>query len=332
MIRIIHYSFDYLYHTTPSLDIFVFGGRLVEYKMSSADDSSTNRSTTEILSEGPSGTTTADSVISQSPSSDSAAAAEQFKSCTSALLRPVGYPSPVTQLFEYILKAWDYQKGDNCSYKYIPSKETHLEMTANVMVRLPGRPPILVKDSKFRSSRVLAQNAVAQLALEKLSEEDPELKLALEQAAKELEERAAMPPPPPPPARGYNPYRSRGYHYNPAGFYYPPQGYAEVDMGGIPADGGMYYPMDMQSYYPRAPPPPPLMSAGSSTSDFGAYEHQQDMSMHAGYNGGYGPVVTPTGHPYAWGGQYMQPNPYFQPAGPYGMPMPPHGYSDPSIN
>ena len=34
-------------------------------------------------------------------------------------LRPVGFPSPVTQLFDYILHAWDYQKGDHCAYKYV---------------------------------------------------------------------------------------------------------------------------------------------------------------------------------------------------------------------
>lgn len=34
-------------------------------------------------------------------------------------LRPVGFPSPVTQLFDYILQAWDFQKGDHCTYKYV---------------------------------------------------------------------------------------------------------------------------------------------------------------------------------------------------------------------
>jgi hypothetical protein len=122
-------------------------------------------------------------------------------------LRPVGHPSPVTQLFEYTLKAWNNQKGDHCTYKYIPSRESHLEMCATVLVRLPEKPSLMVKDTKFRQSRVLAQNAVAQLALQKLAQEDPELREKLDQMAKEVEERKAavlngeVPPPPPPPSR-----------------------------------------------------------------------------------------------------------------------------------
>jgi len=123
-------------------------------------------------------------------------------------LRPVGHPSPVTQLFEYTLKAWDGQKGDHCTYKYTSSRDSHMEMSATVLVRLPNKPSLLVKDSKFRQSRVLAQNAVANLALQKLSQDDPELKDKLDQMAREVEERKAAaladanaPPPPPPPSR-----------------------------------------------------------------------------------------------------------------------------------
>jgi hypothetical protein len=118
-------------------------------------------------------------------------------------------------LFEYTLKAWNNQKGDHCTYKYIPSRESHLEMCATVLVRLPDKPSLMVKDSKFRQSRVLAQNAVAQLALQKLAQDDPELREKLDQMAKEVEERKTavlngeVPPPPPPPSR-YISYPAEG--------------------------------------------------------------------------------------------------------------------------
>ena len=132
-------------------------------------------------------------------------------------LRPVGHPSPVTQLFEYTLNAWDGQKGDHCTYKYSSSRDSHMEMSATVLVRLPNKPSLLVKDSKFRQSRVLAQNAVAHLALQKLAQDDPELKDELDQLAKEVEERKAAaladanaPPPPPPPSR----YTTEPHHFH----------------------------------------------------------------------------------------------------------------------
>ena len=92
-----------------------------------------------------------------------------------------------------------------------------MEMCATVLVRLPNKPSLLVKDSKFRQSRVLAQNAVANLALQKLAQDDPELKEQLDQLAKEIEERKAAaladanaPPPPPPPSR----YTTEPHHFH----------------------------------------------------------------------------------------------------------------------
>lgn len=123
--------------------------------------------------------------------------------------------------------------------RYIPSRESHLEMSASVLIRLPNKQALLVKDPKFRVSRVLAQNAVAQLALDKLALEDPELKAKMEALAEEMEIsriNSEMAPPPPPPHRfvsnpGYPNWRSRQY----------------------PNVGGQYY-----DYSPAFYPPPPF--------------------------------------------------------------------------
>jgi len=164
-------------------------------------------------------------------------------------LRPVGSPSPVTLLFEYALKAWDNQRGDHCTYRYLPSREagSHMEMLATVLVRLPNKQPLLVKDSQPRSSRVAAQNAVAQLALDKLSTEDSELAQELEMIRKEA---AAVKPAyysgnPSPDWQRRNHYHQNLYHARQAQ-YYPQYGYypsAEEDEFTAAQDSMMYYPM-----------------------------------------------------------------------------------------
>lgn len=349
-LRVIHR--EYRFSFCSLVESFVFVWSMGLDQMLSTDDSATNRSTE--ISETNSGTTATDSVVYQSPAQEGAADLNSFNSKASfPLLRPVGYSSPVTQLFDYIQKAWNYEKGDHCSYKYIPSRETHLEMTATVMIRLPDRATILVKDSKFRASRVLAQNAVAQLALNKLAEEDPELQETIDKLAKEAEERASMPPPPPAPTtRSYSYNYPRSSRYSPAapqfsqGYYYPaPGGYypSDHEMGGHPmmATEAMYYqaatPEMLMSagmpYYGRTPPPPaplvdPSLSAVSNTSND---EQQQNSSGENNFASPYPsscPIMTPTGQWYAGAGaspssphqfhpsyhwQYMQP-----PASPMG--------------
>ncbi len=326
-------------------------------QLSSSDDSATNRST-EISEAQYSGTTAADSsVVSlSSPAQDPESSLDDQASnkVSSSLLRPVGYPSPVTQLFDYILKAWDYQKGDHCSYKYIPSRETHLEMTATVMIRLPDRAaPMYVKDCKFRASRVLAQNAVAQLALKKLAEEDPELQQALDKAAKEMEERASMPPPPPPPSsrssysynynRATNRYSgaavsqyAQGYYYPTAGGYYPGSDH-EMNVHPMMAADAMYYQngaaspdMMSMSYYGRAPPPPapliePQVSAVSSGDTIQDQQENVNASMNNCGGGAYVngtppcPIMTPTGQWYGSAGNQ-------QAAAMHGSPSSPHHF------
>lgn len=111
-------------------------------------------------------------------------------------LRPVGHPSPVTLLFEYTVKAWDNQKGDHCTYKYLPCRDpsSPMEMVATVLVRLPNKQPLYVKDTKPRASRVVAQNSVAQLALEKLAVDDSELAEKLEVIRSESASTTFPPP------------------------------------------------------------------------------------------------------------------------------------------
>lgn len=112
-------------------------------------------------------------------------------------------------------------------------------MSASVTIRLPNRAPLLVKDPKFRASRVLAQNSVAQLALDKLSVDDPDLKAKMDALAEEIETNrinSELAPPPPPPHRfasspgypgGWRAPRYNNHHYydaSPAQFYPAPYG------------------------------------------------------------------------------------------------------------
>ena len=157
-------------------------------------------------------------------------------------LRPVNHPSPVTQLFEYTLRAWNYQKGDHCTYKYMSSRDPTLpvEIIATVLVRLPDKQPLLVRDQKPRMSRVQAQNCVAQLALEMLAADDADL-------AAEL--AAAGPSSPQPPAQFPR------YQSNPGRFPRSP-------MQQYPA---MYHPQQFFGY-PPAPPPQFYISSRSNSA------------------------------------------------------------------
>ena len=198
-------------------------------------------------------------------------------------LRPVGHPSPVTQLFEYTVKAWNNQKGDHCTYRYMPSRDptAPMEMIATVLVRLPNKQPLYVKDSKPRASRVIAQNSVAQLALEKLALEDSELASALETIKKEQEAASRQPQyrQPSSPWRAPRQYRHAMPHY------YPPQ-YPYF----VPTDNG-------EGEFMPPPPPPmfyPMMPLQSFESDEGAMSHEH--------------LMTPTyGAPYAYGYPPMAP-------------------------
>jgi len=206
-----------------------------------------------------------------------------------AQLRPVGHPSPVTQLFEYTVKAWNNQKGDHCTYRYMPSRDpaAPAEMIATVLVRLPNMQPLYVKDSKPRASRVIAQNSVAQLALDKLALDDPELATALETIKKEQETAARQPQYRTP----GSPWRPRPYrHAMP--YYYPPQ-YPYF----VPTDSceGEFMP----------PPPPsmfyPMVPLQSFESDEGVVPQEQLMTPTFGapppYAYGYPPMAPFMGPP-----------------------------------
>jgi hypothetical protein len=208
-------------------------------------------------------------------------------------LRPVGHPSPVTLLFEYTVKAWDNQKGDHCTYRYIPSRDpsTHMEMIATVLVRLPNKQPLYVKDVKPRASRVIAQNSVAQIALEKLALEDSELATKLETIKKEQEAAGAQ---------SHNrfsgsPYRNhRAYRGPMATHYYPPQ-YPPYF---VSADGMPTPQVSGQDGEFIPPPPPPMfypmMPLQSFESDDGVLPSEQLMTPTFGAPYGYGyPPVSP---------------------------------------
>ena len=224
-------------------------------------------------------------------------------------LRPVGHPSPVTQLFEYTLKAWDGQKGDHCTYKYTSSRDSHMEMSATVLVRLPNKPSLLVKDSKFRQSRVLAQNAVANLALQKLAQDDPELKEKLDQMAKEVEERKAAaladanaPPPPPPPSRfttephhfhwssNVAPRVRRHHHF--ASSQYP--GFHHQ----VPPQASPYYaPGPAPHYYPPGPYMPlPLQPSRSTSAPELVVPAEVPSEAYPSYDPATPAVMTPSGY------------------------------------
>jgi len=70
-----------------------------------------------------------------------------------------------TRLFEYVTSAWNYRKGEHCTYKYTSDHTTN-RFCASVTVRLPNRDPVCVTDSEYRLSRTAAQNVVAQKALD----------------------------------------------------------------------------------------------------------------------------------------------------------------------
>ena len=80
---------------------------------------------------------------------------------------PLAYSGAVTRLFEYVQRAWEGQRGEHCTYKYI-SQPGSTEVCASVIVRLPNRDPLLVRDDRYRFSRSAAQNTVAQMALDRL--------------------------------------------------------------------------------------------------------------------------------------------------------------------
>ena len=199
-------------------------------------------------------------------------------------LRPVGHPSPVTQLFEYTVKAWNNQKGDHCTYRYISSRDpaAPMEMIATVLVRLPNKQPLYVKDTRSRASRVIAQNSVAHLALERLAVDDPELASKLEAIKKEQESA---------PQRQHpgSPWRSRQYRTPfPNHYYAPPHHYPPYF---IPSENG-----DLGEY--AAPPPPPMfypmVPLQSFESDEGLPPSEQLMTPTFGAPYGYGYAHMPT--------------------------------------
>ena len=73
--------------------------------------------------------------------------------------------SPATRLFEYVSAAWNYRKGEHCTYKYTSNPTTGY-FCASVTVRLPNRDPVAVTDSEYRFNRTQAQNVVAQKAMD----------------------------------------------------------------------------------------------------------------------------------------------------------------------
>jgi hypothetical protein len=214
-------------------------------------------------------------------------------------LRPVGHPSPVTLLFEYTVKAWNNQKGDHCTYRYIPSREptSHMEMIATVLVRLPKKQPLYVKDTKPRASRVIAQNSVAQLALEKLAVDDAELAEKLETIKKEHESSGSQGYPQRfngSPYRSHRPYRSHMPHYYPQypQYFMPSEGMV------VPPEGEFLPP----------PPPPMFYPMVSYESEDGQQAPEQ--------------LMTPTfGAPYGYG---FPPMPHFMPPPPEMMYYPQH--------
>lgn len=216
-------------------------------------------------------------------------------------LRPVGQPSPVTLLFEYALKAWGNQKGDHCTYRYLPSREpgSHMEMVATVLVRLPNKQPLQVRDTQPRASRVSAQNAVAQLALEKLAAEDSEL-------ADQLEALASQKP-------SFNspPWQRRQY-YQRQPHYYPQYGYCPEA-----ASSEDFASLESRMYYPLMPP---VMAAPIDTS--GVSPLMEDD-----------PMVTPTMPfaPYGYGYSplsYMHPEMMYYPHMMMPVPMAPESGED----
>ena len=271
-------------------------------------------------------------------------------------LRPVGNPSPVTQLFEYTLKAWDFQKGDHCTYKYLPSRDptAPMEMYATVLVRLPHKQALLIRDPTPRVSRVQAQNAVAQLALESLATEDPELASSLE--AIRQEQQVVPPPAPPahfhrfqssPPTRWRN-YPANQYDrgmYNQQPFYgYPPSPYYVHRSTSAPEEMA-----EQAAHHHMAPPPPisgDMMYYASPQMD----EQAEAAAMvstptlpHYQYNPyGYHPMTPQGGWPAGGFGQayppaemmyyppmMMVPPPTMMPATPSGYGTPDKDQSDP---
>jgi hypothetical protein len=199
-------------------------------------------------------------------------------------LRPVGHPSPVTQLFEYTVKAWNNQKGDHCTYRYISSRDpaVPMEMIATVLVRLPNKQPLYVKDNRSRASRVIAQNAVAQLALEKLALEDADLSEKLEAIKREQENAPQRQHHPGSPWRSRQQYR----HPFPNHMYHPPQ-YPPYFIPTENPEGGEFLP---------PPPPPmfyPMVPLQSFESDDGAVHQDQLMTPTYGapYSYGYAPMA-----------------------------------------
>lgn len=233
-------------------------------------------------------------------------------------LRPVSHPSPVTQLFEYTLKAWNQQKGDHCTYKYVSSRDpsSPMEITATVLVRLPQKQPLLIRDTKSRSSRVQAQNAVAQLALERLAMEDTELEAQLEAIRKD---QAAAPPPPP----AFNRYQSSpGRYLAPRGMGHYPQPHFQqmyhAQYYGYPPATAPYFAAPPRSNSapelqedPLVSPPPPPAFYGMPPQIETAYAEEEAMiaTPTIPYYG-YAPM-TPQGwggyHPEMMGGYYQPP-------------------------
>jgi hypothetical protein len=208
---------------------------------------------------------------------------------TRVQLRPVGHPSPVTQLFEYTVKAWNNQKGDHCTYRYMPSRDpaAPMEMIATVLVRIPNKQPLYVKDSKPRASRVIAQNSVAQLALEKLALDDSELAETLETIKKEQEAASRQHQF----RHAGSPWRHRQYRH-PVPQFYPPQ----FPPYFIPTDNG-------EGEFIPPPPPPmfyPMVPLQSFESDEGGLPQEQLMTPTFAappYGYGYPPIAPFMGPP-----------------------------------
>lgn len=73
-----------------------------------------------------------------------------------------------TRLFEYVKAAWNHRKGEHCTYKYTSHPHSGF-FCASVTVRLPNRDPLSVTDTEYRATRTVAQNVVAQKALDSLA-------------------------------------------------------------------------------------------------------------------------------------------------------------------
>lgn len=261
-----------------------------------------------VLVDGPVGVTGEGSAETpKSPNAESSSTGNGVDCLTSSVqstspsmkvhLRPVSQPSSVTLLFEYAVKAWGNQKGDHCTYRYLPSREpgSHTnDMIASVLVRLPNKQPLMVRDTEPRASRVSAQNAVAQLALDKLAVDDPQLAEELEVLRKEAaaysynyQKYSSQP---------YNPWNRRNYyHQQQHQFYgYFPEGIADEF---VPQDSMVYYQMI-----------PPIMTGPMETAGVNPLIEEGDA------------LITPT-IPYAPFGYGYSPMPYMPPEMMY---YPPH--------